>query len=180
MIEERAKDPDTPPVALTVAGSDSGGGAGIQADLKTFHAHRVFGTTAITAVTAQDTRGVRGVEPVDPGMVAGQIRAVADDLEPAACKSGMLANAAVVEAAADALGEAGLGNYVLDPVMVAASGDPLLEEEAVDAVRRRLLPQCTVVTPNLHETEMLVEREIRDEDAMREALVEGIWDTTTL
>lgn len=167
--ERRARDPDEPPVGLTIAGSDSGGGAGIQADLKTFHAYRVFGTSAITAVTAQDTRGVRRVQPIDPEVVAEQIHAVADDLEPAACKSGMLANRGVVEAVAGALEEAALENYVLDPVMVAASGDPLLEEEAVAAVREQLLPRCAVVTPNLRETEILLGREVRGEAEMRSA-----------
>ena len=162
-------DPDTPPVALTVAGSDSGGGAGIQADLKTFHAYHVFGTSAVTAITAQDTRGVHGVQPVEPEIVARQIRVVAEDLEPAACKSGMLANAAVARAVAGALEEAALPNYVLDPVMVAASGDPLLEEDAVEAIRDDLLPLCAVATPNLHETEMLLDRSVDDEGAMREA-----------
>lgn len=163
------RDPDSPPVALTIAGSDSGGGAGIQADLKTFHAHRVFGTTALTAVTAQDTRGVRSVQPVDPPVVAEQIRAVAEDLAPSACKSGMLANAGVTRAVAGALEETGLDGYVLDPVMVAASGDPLLEEEAVEVVRDELLPLCAAVTPNLHEAEMLLGRSVEDEEAMRAA-----------
>lgn len=165
----RPRDPDTPPVALTVAGSDSGGGAGVQADLKTFHAHRVFGTSAVTAVTAQDTRGVEGIQPVDPEIVARQVRMVADDLEPAACKSGMLANAGVIRAVAEALEDTGLGNYVLDPVMVAASGDPLLEEDGVDATRRELLPRCAAVTPNLHEAEMLLERSVEGEEGMRAA-----------
>ncbi len=168
--DERAdRDPDAPPVALTIAGSDSGGGAGVQADLKTFHAYHVFGTSAVTAVTAQDTRAVHGIQPVDPDIVSRQIRVVAEDLEPAACKSGMLANAAVVRAVAGAVEETALTNYVLDPVMVAASGDPLLEEDAVDAIRVDLLPLCAVVTPNLHEAEMLLDRGVQDEAEMREA-----------
>lgn len=166
---ERPRDPDTPPVALTVAGSDSGGGAGVQADLKTFHAHRVFGTSAVTAVTAQDTRGVEGIQAIDPELVARQVRVVADDLEPAACKSGMLANADVIRAVAGALEDTGLGNYVLDPVMVAASGDPLLEEDGVGAIRRELVPRCAAVTPNLHEAEMLLERPVDGEEGMRAA-----------
>lgn len=166
------QDPDTPPVALTVAGSDSGGGAGLQADLKTFQAYRVFGTTAVTAVTAQDTRGVHGVQAVEPELVAEQVRVVAGDLEPAACKSGMLANAGVVRALAGALEETGLGNYVLDPVMVAASGDPLLEDDAVEAVGAELLPRCEVVTPNLHEAGMLLGRSVSDEEEMRAAASE--------
>lgn len=168
-VRDGALDPDTPPVALSIAGSDSGGGAGVQADLRTFHAYRVFGTTAVTAVTAQDTRGVHGVQPVDPEIVSRQIEVVADDLEPSACKSGMLANAAVVRTVAEAVEEAELGNYVLDPVMVAASGDPLLEEDAVEAVRDELLPLCAVATPNLHEAEMLLDRSVEGEEEMREA-----------
>lgn len=145
-----------PAVALTVAGSDSGGGAGIQADLKTFHACGVFGTSALTAVTAQNTLGVSGIQKVDPEMVDSQIRAVAGDLEPAAVKSGMLADAPIVRSVARALKETGLENYVLDPVMVAASGDPLLEPEAVEAVAGELFPLATLVTPNLHEAAMLL------------------------
>ncbi len=148
-----------PPVALTVAGSDSGGGAGIQADLKTFHQHGVFGTSALTAVTAQNTLGVRGVQVVEPRMVAAQIHAVAEDLSPRAVKSGMLGDAPVVRAVARALRETGLENYVLDPVMVAASGDPLLEADAVEILSGELLSLADLVTPNLDEAAMLLGRE---------------------
>lgn len=170
------REPGTPPVALTVAGSDSGGGAGIQADLRTFHAFGVFGTSALTAVTAQNTRGVRAVRALDPEIVRAQIEAVADDLHPAAWKSGMLANADVIHAVAAAVRDARLEQYVLDPVMVAASGDPLLEEEATEALREELLPRATLVTPNLHEAEILTGHEVRDEASMLRA-AEALVDT---
>ena len=145
----------TPPVALTIAGSDSGGGAGIQADLKTFHQWGVYGTSAVTAVTAQNTLGVQEIHPVPTATIAAQIRSVATDLPPAAVKSGMLATAEIVRTVADAIRSHRLGCYVLDPVMVATSGDTLLERDAVAAVRDELLPLATVVTPNWPEAALL-------------------------
>jgi hydroxymethylpyrimidine/phosphomethylpyrimidine kinase len=156
-------------VALTIAGSDSGGGAGIQADLKTFQAFGVFGTSALTAITAQNTLGVQAVMALPPDLVKQQIRSVVSDLNPAACKSGMLGTPEIVHCVADALQESGLRGYVLDPVMVATSGDRLLEAGAVDDVRTRLVPLCTLVTPNLDEAERLVGFEVRDEAAMGRA-----------
>lgn len=156
------------PVALTIAGSDSGGGAGIQADLKTFHAFGVFGTSAITAITAQDTKGVHGVHAIPTDMVKRQIQVVATDLMPGACKTGMLATAELVEAVADSIRELGLANFVLDPVMVATSGDRLLDRDAEAAVTESLLPLATVVTPNLDEARILAGREIAGESDMRE------------
>jgi hydroxymethylpyrimidine/phosphomethylpyrimidine kinase len=156
-------------VALTIAGSDSGGGAGVQADLKTFHAFGVFGTTAVTAVTVQNTRGVSGVHPIPVDTVAAQIDAVRDDLEPAAVKSGMLASTPLVEAVARALDRGGLGPYVLDPVMVATSGDRLLDEDAEEAVLALLLPRAALVTPNLHEAGILVGRPVGGVESMRNA-----------
>ncbi len=156
-------------VALTVAGSDSGGGAGIQADLKTFHAFGVFGTSAITAITAQNTRGVFGVETIDPELVARQIEVVVQDLRPRAVKSGMLADAPIIDAVADALAAAELEAYVLDPVMVAKSGDRLLEENAVATLGERLLGLAAVVTPNIPEAEILASLEISDVDDMHSA-----------
>jgi hydroxymethylpyrimidine/phosphomethylpyrimidine kinase len=147
-----------PPVALTIAGSDSSGGAGIQADLKTFHAFGVFGTTAVTAVTAQDTRGVRAVHSVPIDLVRLQIEMVIDDLKPAAIKSGMLATRGLVEAVADVLRRHPPRAYVLDPVMVATSGDRLLESDAVAAIRDQLLPTTSVVTPNSEEAAILTGR----------------------
>jgi hydroxymethylpyrimidine/phosphomethylpyrimidine kinase len=162
----------TPAVALTIAGSDSGGGAGIQADLKTFHAFGVFGTSAITAVTAQDTRGVSGVQMIDPDLVDAQIRAVAEDLRPGACKTGMLGNGAIVEAVAGAVRDLGLPGFVLDPVMVAQSGDRLLADDAVATLRDELIPLADLVTPNLTETGLLVGRAVEDEAGMRRAAEE--------
>jgi hydroxymethylpyrimidine/phosphomethylpyrimidine kinase len=158
-----------PPIALTIAGSDSGGGAGIQADLKTFHTFGVFGTSAVTAITAQNTRGVTAVHAVPVEMVRGQIDAVATDLRPAALKSGMLATAALVEAVAEAIRANELIDYVMDPVMVASSGDRLLDPDAEGALLEHLFPLARLVTPNLPEAEILVGREVRDVAAMRAA-----------
>lgn len=155
--------------ALTIAGSDSGGGAGIQADLKTFAAHGVYGTSAITAVTAQNTLGVTAWEPVSTVLVVAQIEAVADDLGADAVKTGMLANAAIVQAVADALTRLELPNVVVDPVMVAKGGDRLLETAAVQAMRTALLPLAHVVTPNIPEAEVLAGIEISSIEEMREA-----------
>ena len=156
-------------IALTIAGSDSGGGAGIQADLKTFQRFDVFGTSAITAVTAQNTRGVSRWEAISPELVRAQIDAVAEDLAPAAFKTGMLANAAVASAVAQAIRDHALRNYVLDPVMVATSGDVLFESDAIEVIRRELVPLAALITPNLHEAEILTGEEIADEDAMARA-----------
>jgi hydroxymethylpyrimidine/phosphomethylpyrimidine kinase len=159
----------TPPVALTIAGSDSGGGAGIQADLKTFHQFGVFGTSVVTAITAQNTTGVRAIHPVPLRDVQAQFDAVAEDLAPAAAKTGMLANAQLVESVAERLTRWALPAYVLDPVMVATSGDRLLEPSAEDALRDHLVPLATVVTPNLEEASILTGLDVVDEASMREA-----------
>jgi hydroxymethylpyrimidine/phosphomethylpyrimidine kinase len=156
-------------IALTIAGSDSGGGAGIQADLKTFHRFGLFGTSVLTAITAQNTRGVTGWSAVDPELIRAQIDAVATDLRPGAIKTGMLADAAVVAAVARGIRDHALSPYVLDPVMVATSGDPLLERDAVDAIRTDLIPLADLVTPNLDEASILVGAEIRTVDAMMHA-----------
>lgn len=159
----------TLPVVLSIAGSDSGGGAGIQADLKTFHAFGTFGTTALTAITAQNTRGVRGVHPVPMEMVRDQIRAVAEDLPPAAFKTGMLATAELVRTVAAAIEEHGLRNFVLDPVMVASSGDRLLARDAERTIRDELLHRATLVTPNLDEAAILAGFAVTDLETMRRA-----------
>ncbi len=154
----------TLPVALTIAGSDSGGGAGVQADLKTFHQWGVYGTSAITAITAQNTLGVQGVHPIPPATVAAQIDSVASDIPPRAVKSGMLANTEIVHVVAAGLRRHRLGGYVLDPVMVATSGDELLDPEAVASIREELVPLATVVTPNWPEAVILTgvrERNLR-------------------
>lgn len=156
----------TRPIALTIAGSDSGGGAGIQADLKTFQAFGCFGTSALVAVTAQNTVGVRSVHLIPPEMITDQLDALADDLPPAACKTGMLANREIVELVAAQLAGHGWDQYVLDPVMVASSGDRLLDGNAVIAIRDRLLPMAACVTPNLDEAELLTGMTVRSPDAM--------------
>ena len=155
--------------ALTIAGSDSGGGAGIQADLKTFAAHGVYGTSAITAITAQNTLGVICWEPVRPELVRAQIDAVVADIGADAVKLGMLANAAIVAAVAAAIEALRLKNVVLDPVMIAKGGDRLLEPVAVDAVASRLLPLADVVTPNVPEAEVLAGISIDSRASMQEA-----------
>jgi len=154
-------------IALTIAGSDSGGGAGIQADLKTFAAHRVHGTSAITAVTAQNSTEVRAWVALEPRMVVAQIEAVAEDMPVAAVKTGMLANAEIVTAVADTLARLGLPGPVVDPVMVAKSGDRLLDRDCERAYLSRLLPLATLVTPNLPEAEALLGRSVRSLDDMR-------------
>lgn len=159
----------TLPIVLTIAGSDSGGGAGIQADLKTFHAFGCFGTSAITAVTVQNTRGVTGVHAVPVDTVQAQIRAVAQDLPPAACKTGMLATAELVSAVADSIRRHRLPNYVLDPVMVATSHDRLLDADAERTILDELLPLAACVTPNLDEASILVGEPVEDEASMRRA-----------
>lgn len=156
-------------IALTIAGSDSGGGAGIQADLKTFAAWEVYGTSVIVAITAQNTLGVTAVHPVPGEVIAAQLIAVADDLPPDACKSGMLATRELVELVAASIGARGWQRYVCDPVMVATSGDRLLDFDAVSAVRDRLLPLAACVTPNLDEAEILTGRSVRTPDAMADA-----------
>jgi hydroxymethylpyrimidine/phosphomethylpyrimidine kinase len=148
------------PVALTIAGSDSGGGAGIQADLKTFHRFGVFGTSVITAITAQNTVGVTAWERVSPKLIRAQLDAVATDLQPMALKSGMLADAEIVNTVAGALEHYSLEPYVLDPVMVATSGDVLLRPDGVAAIRERLIPIATLVTPNLDEARILADFEV--------------------
>ena len=141
--------------ALTIAGSDSSGGAGIQADLKTFAAFGVYGTSAITAITAQNTRGVTAVAPLPADLVKAQIEAIARDVRIDATKIGMLATAAIVAAVAAALDELALRTVVLDPVMVSSSGQRLLDEDGVCALRVELLPRAHVITPNIPEAEVL-------------------------
>jgi len=155
--------------ALTIAGSDSGAGAGIQADLKTFAAHGVYGTTAITAVTAQNTMGVSCVEALSADLVTAQIEAIASDIGVHAAKTGMLANAAIVEAVAAAVRDLDIPLLVVDPVMVAKSGDRLLDDEAVGAMRVELMRCALVVTPNIPEAEALTGLAIATEEDRRDA-----------
>ncbi len=158
------------PIALTIAGSDPGGGAGIQADLKTFHQFGVFGTTVITALTAQNTLAVTGVHPVPVEFVRAQLEALAADLPPRALKTGMLATRALAEEVGGWLARhEWRARYVLDPVMVSSSGHRLLDTEGEAAVRRLLVPLAAIVTPNLDEAEILVGHPVRDPAAMERA-----------
>ncbi|MFV1986259.1 MAG: bifunctional hydroxymethylpyrimidine kinase/phosphomethylpyrimidine kinase [Gemmatimonadota bacterium] len=158
-----------PPVALTIAGSDSGGGAGVQADLKTFEAFGVFGTSAITAVTAQNTVGVHSVLPMTGDLVTAQILAVVTDLAPSAVKTGMLATADIAATVAAAISDLDISPVVVDPVMVSTGGDRLLDEDALDVIRSRLLPVATLVTPNLAEAGLLTGLDVRDRRQMSKA-----------
>ncbi len=155
--------------ALTIAGSDSGGGAGIQADLKTFGALGVFGTSAITAITAQNTVAVTRIQEIDPDVVAAQIDAVAEDIGIDAAKTGMLASTTIVEAVAAALRRHRVPNLVVDPVMISKSGARLLKEDAIGTLKTRLLPLAEIVTPNIPEAEVLSGHKIADVEAMRDA-----------
>src|SRR5438094_4885431 len=157
------------PIVLTIAGSDSGGGAGIQADLRTFAALGVWGTSAITSITVQNTRGVTGVADVPVETVAAQIRAVAGAIRVNAAKYGMLSSTSIVESVADAIDAGGVPNLVVDPVFRSKHGHALLREDAVDALRRRIVPLATVVTPNLPEAGGLVGFEVTTRDEMRKA-----------
>jgi len=157
------------PRVLIIAGSDSGGGAGIQADLKTVSALGAFGMTAITALTAQNTTGVYGVLEIDPKFVVRQIEACVSDIGCDAVKTGMLSSTAIIEAVADAISARKLKRLVVDPVMIAKSGAPLLKPDAVEILKTKLLPQATVVTPNLHEAGALTGREIKTLALMKEA-----------
>jgi hydroxymethylpyrimidine/phosphomethylpyrimidine kinase len=155
--------------ALTIAGSDPGGGAGIQADLKTFAAFGVYGASAITAITVQNTLGVEAVAPLTADLVTAQIEAIAGDLTIDATKIGMLATAAIVEAVAAAIAELDLPLVVLDPVLVSTSGERLLDDDGVQAMIGELIPRTRVVTPNVPEAEALSGRRISSADDARDA-----------
>ncbi len=157
---------------LTIAGSDSGGGAGIQSDLKTFSALKVYGTCAITSLTAQNTLGVRGIHMVPPPFVLEQMEAVLSDIDIRAAKTGMLGTADIVRTVSSCLRQYRLPFLVVDPVMVAESGDRLLQEDAVEVLKRELIPLASVVTPNLKEAEVLSGMNVRTEDDMCRAAVE--------
>ena len=155
----------TVPIALTIAGSDSSGGAGIQADLKSFAAFGVYGASVITALTAQNTQGVRGIHPVPSDFVTAQLEAVFDDLDVLAVKIGMVAQPATIEAIAAGLSRWKPKHVVLDPVMVATSGDRLLSEQAIERLRRDLFPLATLITPNLLEAAALLEENVAANEA---------------
>jgi hydroxymethylpyrimidine kinase/phosphomethylpyrimidine kinase len=174
VLEENGHDPvagSTGRVAraLTIAGSDSGGGAGIQADLKTFAVLGVWGTSALTSVTAQNTLGVTGVSDVPADVVGAQIRAVVTDIGVDAAKTGMLSSAGIVEAVTDAVSETGISKLVVDPVFVSKHGHPLLQEDAVEALRRLILPLAILVTPNLPEAAGLTGLTVETRDDLRRA-----------
>lgn len=159
----------TYPSVLTIAGSDSGGGAGIQADLKTFSALGCFGTSAITAVTVQNTCGVSGIHSIPPSIVGDQIRAVMDDIKPAAIKIGMVHSADLANTIAETLQDYPHVPVVLDPVMVATSGDKLIEDSTIDVLRKVLFPLAAIVTPNLDEAQILAGMRIKSLEEMKEA-----------
>jgi hydroxymethylpyrimidine/phosphomethylpyrimidine kinase len=159
-------------VALSIAGSDSGGGAGIQADLLTFAAHGIHGTTAITAITAQNTVSVTAWQALEPSMVRAQIEAVADDMNILALKTGMLANRAIIEEVAAVIAARGFPNLVVDPVMVAKSGDRLLDRAAESAYIERLFTLAVLITPNIPEAEVLLGRKIQTVSDMKQAALD--------
>jgi hydroxymethylpyrimidine/phosphomethylpyrimidine kinase len=159
----------TLPVALTIAGSDSGGGAGIQADLKTFAVLGVHGTSAITAITAQNTTGVADILELPAALVRAQIDAVVDDIGVQAAKTGMLSSAAIIDAVAEAVRRHAIRNLVVDPVMIAKGGARLLRDDAVEALRTQIVPLATVITPNIPETEVLVGRSVETLEDRRAA-----------
>ncbi|PVZ13076.1 bifunctional hydroxymethylpyrimidine kinase/phosphomethylpyrimidine kinase [Actinomycetospora cinnamomea] len=162
----------TPPVALAIAGTDSGGGAGITADVRAFTACGVHGAVAVAAVTVQNSVGVSGFHPIPPDVVADQIRTVAGDMGVDAAKTGMLASTEIIEAVVAAADEVGIGSrapFVVDPVAASMHGSPLLAEDALDAVRTELIPRATLVTPNLDEVRLLVGVEVTDDATAREA-----------
>ena len=157
---------------LTIAGSDSGGGAGIQADLKTFAALGCYGMTAITALTAQNTQGVTAIHPVPPDFAAEQLDAVFSDIGTDAVKIGMLFSPELIQTVADRLSQHKAGNIVLDPVMVAQSGDKLLQDDAIEAIKTYLMPLADIVTPNLPEAEVLLGKSLSDQDSLKPAAKE--------
>jgi hydroxymethylpyrimidine/phosphomethylpyrimidine kinase len=157
------------PTALTIAGSDSGGGAGLEADLKTFLACHVHGLVAVTAVTVQNSLGVSGYYELPPHAVAEQIESVHADIGVGAAKTGMLASVPIIDAVADTVARLGITPFVVDPVAASQHGDPLLEPAALDALKRRLLPLAALVTPNLGEVRLLTGIEVRDRAGMEDA-----------
>ncbi len=158
------------PVVLTIAGSDSGGGAGIQADLKTFSSLKTFGTTAITSITAQNLSGVRSIQAIDPPIVKDQIEAVCEGFEVTAVKTGMLFSSEIIETVADSIRKFELTNLVVDPVFAATSGSKLIQDEAIETLKEKLFPLARVITPNMPEAEYLSGVKIEDIDSMRDAL----------
>ena len=159
----------TAPVALTIAGSDSGGGAGIQADLRTFSFHRVHGASALTCVTAQNTTGVTRIDALTPDAVLAQIAAITTDMSVAAAKTGMLLNRSIIESVAEHLRGQPIDHLVVDPVMVSRAGDQLLDDDAQESMKTRMLPLAKILTPNRFEAELLTGKKIDSIDDMKEA-----------
>ena len=157
------------PVALTIAGSDSGGGAGIQADLRTFAFHLVHGTSAVTCITAQNTLGVNRVDPMDPGAVIAQIQAVYEDIGVQAAKTGMLLNPEIIDAVAQIVKTWEINNLVVDPVMVSRTGAQLISDKAITSIRDSLIPQAAIVTPNRYEAQILTGLQIHSLEDMTQA-----------
>ncbi|MDM5198467.1 bifunctional hydroxymethylpyrimidine kinase/phosphomethylpyrimidine kinase [Fictibacillus enclensis] len=157
------------PKALTIAGSDSGGGAGIQADLKTFQELGAYGMSVITAVTAQNTKGVQNIHAIPVEMVVDQLKSIADDLRPEALKTGMLFSAEIIEAVSSHIREYKWTNVVVDPVMIAKGGSELLKKDAIEALKKHLLPHADILTPNIPEAEQLTGRKIEDKQDREEA-----------
>ena len=155
--------------ALSIAGSDSGGGAGIQADLKTFQERGVFGTTAITAITAQNTTGVFDIHQIPLQTIESQLKAIADDFDIKAFKIGMLGNDEVIKCVAKNILKYDFGYFVLDPVMISKGGDPLIKEDAIDAMKSELIPLCDIITPNIHEAKALTNIDIKDKKSAKKA-----------
>ena len=158
-------------IALTIAGSDSGGGAGVQADLRTFAFHKVHGASAITCITAQNTTGVTAVAGISPDLVKAQLSAVFEDMSVNAVKTGMLLNRGIIEAVAEFLRDRDKISLVVDPVMVSRAGVQLIDDEAVDSLKKKLLPQATIVTPNLYEAQILSDRKIESLEDMKQAAI---------
>lgn len=158
--------------ALSIAGSDSGGGAGIQADLKTFQERGVFGTTAITAITAQNTTGVFDIHPIPLQTIQAQLKAIADDFNISAFKVGMLGNSELIKCVSDCIKKYDFGYFVLDPVMITKGGVALLlEQNSIDALKNDLIPLCDIITPNLHEAKALTNIDIKDKQGAKEAAI---------
>ena len=168
-LDKGPNPPQTPPVALSIGGSDSGGGAGIQADIKTFSALKVHGTTAITLLTAQNTRGVQGIHPLPPHVVRAQLESLRGDLPAAATKTGALGNIKMMAMLVEWFEENKVKNLVVDPVMVSKHGDPLMDEPSQAFLRDRLLEHALLVTPNHFEAQAMTHRDVGDLASMKEA-----------
>jgi hydroxymethylpyrimidine/phosphomethylpyrimidine kinase len=161
-----------PPVIMTIAGSDSGAGAGIQADLKTISANNAYGVCVITAITAQNTMGLNGIHPIPIGMIENQFKTITDDFNVQSIKSGMLYSNEVIEIVANCISETNINNYVLDPVMIATSGDKLIKEKTLNTMTSKLFPLAKLITPNVSEAEKLVGYKINSIDEVKNAATE--------